>query len=161
MPGWSPLPAGPEVNDLADDLRRIFHELDRQAGHPVPAATGQCSPALDVLETDETVEILVDLPGVDPAFVRVVLKGGLVLLAGEKRTAAPDGGLEGDFHLVERGFGRFARAVRVAPAVDGGRACVTLNAGELRIVLPRIHERRGQARALSIDRGEQPESSGS
>jgi HSP20 family protein len=149
MPAWSQEPAW-EISDLSDDLRRIFQELDRQSGRVPAQSAGQCTPSLDVLETDETVEIVVDLPGVAPAALRVVLKGGVVLVAGEKRSV-PLAGIEpGDFHLVERGFGRFARAVRVAAAFDGSRASVQLAAGELRIVLPRIHDRRGHPRSVPI-----------
>jgi HSP20 family molecular chaperone IbpA len=54
------------------------------------------------------------------------------------------------FHLAERGFGRFARAVRLAGAFDAGRARATLNAGELRVVLPRIDERRGSEIRIPI-----------
>ena len=151
MPAWSHGPIGPEASDLSDDVRRIFQDLERQAGRPATAAVGQCTPPLDVLETDETVEIVVDLPGIDPASMRVVLKGGLVVVAGEKRSAPPAGTGAGDFHLVERGFGRFARAVRVASAFDGGRVTATLADGELRIVLPRIHDRRGQPRQVAIE----------
>jgi HSP20 family molecular chaperone IbpA len=46
--------------------------------------------------------------------------------------------------LVERGFGRFARAVRLEGAFDGGRITATIRAGELRIVVPKIAERRGR-----------------
>jgi HSP20 family protein len=149
MAPWSHEPA-PEVSDLSDDLRRIFQELDRQGGRPTTAAAGQCNPPLDVLETDETVEIVVDLPGVAPSSVRVLLKSGTVLVAGEKLSVPPSGIGAGDFHLVERAFGRFARAVRVAAAFDGSRATAQVTGGELRIVLPRIHERRGQPRPVPL-----------
>ena len=56
----------------------------------------------------------------------------------------------GDYHLVERGSGRFARAVRVSAAFDGSRAVVSLVRGELRVVLPKIYDRRGVARGLPI-----------
>ena len=47
-------------------------------------------------------------------------------------------------HVAERSFGRFARAVRLSGAVDAGRAQGAFVDGELRIVLPRIAERRGR-----------------
>ena len=154
MARWRlPQAAEPDVADLADDLRRIFQELDRQARGAVLAATGQCNPTLDVLETDETVEVLMDLPGVAAASIRVLLKGGVVVVAGEKRSMPPAGIDDGDFHLVERSFGRFARAVRVTAAFDGARATARLAAGELRIVLPRIHDRRGAARTIEVTTG--------
>ena len=56
---------------------------------------------------------------------------------------------EAAFHLAERGFGRFIRAVRLAGAFDAGNARASLTAGELRIFLPRIDDRRG--REIRID----------
>ena len=139
----------PELGDLADDVGRVFRELDQAGGRSRTAALGQCTPALDVLETDEAVELVVDLPGVAPAGVRVLLKGGVVVVAGEKLPLPP--GDSGDYHLLERGSGRFARAVRITVPFDGSRVTARLAAGELRIVLPKIHERRGRTRAVALE----------
>ena len=156
MVGWPAVLITSDHEDLADDVRRVFQDLERHGGRPWTAATGQCTPPLDVLETDETVEIAVDLPGVAPAQVRVVLKGGLVLVAGEKIPAAPGAG-GGDYHLLERGI-RPVRARRPhCAAVRRQPGPCLLSDGELRIILPKIHDRRGQARTLSI--GSEPSAS--
>jgi HSP20 family protein len=128
-----------EVGAFGEELRRIFQELDRGVVDPL----GECSPPLDVRETDLAVEITMDLPAVSPEAVRVVAKDGAILIAGHK--APPQGRGESSFHLVERGFGRFARTVRIVAACDLGRARAVLRGGELRVTLPRIKERRGQA----------------
>jgi HSP20 family protein len=141
---WPQLIA-PDLGDLTDDVRRLFREIERQTG--AAGVAGQCTPPIDVLETDETIELVVDLPGVPPGHVRVVLKGSVVVIAGEKGPEPHDAG---DFHLVERGFGRFARAIRVASAFDGARARATLVAGELRVVLPKMHDRRGRPQNVTI-----------
>jgi HSP20 family protein len=129
-------------------VRRLFEDLEQNGGQRPSVVAGQCTPALDVLETDEAVEVVMDLPGILPGAVRVLVKGDVVVVAGEKVPLSPDAG--GDYHLVERGSGRFARAVRVVSAFDGGRAAASLVNGELRIMLPKIHDRRGQARTLTI-----------
>jgi HSP20 family protein len=146
MSAWPSLLLAPEVGDLTDDVRRLFHELERDGMSS--AIVGQCTPPLDVIETDEAIEIVMDLPGVSMAAVRVMMKGEVVVIAGHK---VPDGpNAEGDYHLVERGSGRFARAVRIVPPFDGAQAAASLSNGELRIVLPKIHDRRGQGRRLSV-----------
>ena len=128
-----------ELGDLAADDRRVFLELGRAAGVDSPAS--ECVPPLDVFETDETVEVRADLPGVDSQGVRVVAKGNGVLIAGEKRRVRGRG--DSSFHLVERGFGRFARAVRLTVPCDATRANAVLVDGELRISLPKVPDRRG------------------
>jgi len=141
-----------DLGDLADDVRRLFRDIERQTGRT--GVAGQCTPPIDVLETDEIIELVVDLPGVTREDVRVILKGSVIVVAGEKTPEPRDEQARaGDFHLVERGFGRFARAIRVATAFDGGRARATMTAGELRVVLPRIHDRRGRAQGVAVTSG--------
>ena len=137
----------PEVGDFADEVRRVFLELGRTFG--AEALTGECSPAIDVYETDDAIEIVVDLPGVDRSAVRVIMKGDAVLIAGEK--TARKARSESSFHLVERGFGRFARTVRLARPCDAHRARATLVDGELRVRLPKIADRRGHSLQIPID----------
>jgi HSP20 family protein len=135
-----------EVGEFADEVRRAFLELGRAFG--LESLSGECSPPVDVYESDDAVEIAVDLPGVDATAVRVIFKGGAVLIVGEKVARRSRG--ESSFHLVERGFGRFARAVRLTQPCDGSRATATLANGELRITLPKVEERRGKAIAVAV-----------
>jgi hypothetical protein len=60
-----------EIGDFSDEVRRIFLELGRDFGSV--ALAGECVPPIDVYETDDTLEIAVDLPGVDPAAVRAFI----------------------------------------------------------------------------------------
>jgi HSP20 family protein len=135
-----------ELGDFTDEVRRVYLELGRSFGSE--SLAGECSPAVDVYETDDTLEIAVDLPGVDAAAVRVIAKGDSVLIAGEK--AARRTRAESSFHLVERGYGRFARVVRLARACDMARARATIAGGELRVSIPKIADRRGRAVAIAV-----------
>ena len=130
-----------ERSDPGDDARHLFELLGDEdlSG----AMSGECVPPVDVLETETSVEISVDLPGVPAESIKILFARGTVLIAGQKLAMACEH-REAAFHLAERSFGRFARAVRLAGAFDAGRASATLVAGELRIVLPRIEERRGR-----------------
>ena len=135
-----------EVGEFGDEIRRAFIELGRAFG--LESLAGECSPPIDVYETDESIEIAVDLPGVEPAALRVLFKGGAVLIVGEKAARRSRG--ESSFHLVERGFGRFARTVRLTRPCDASRASAVLAEGELRISIPKIAERRGQVVQIQV-----------
>jgi HSP20 family protein len=132
-----------EVRDLADEVARLFEDLDRQSARG-RLPSGHCTPAIDVQETVSALEVVMDLPGAAPDEVRILLKNGTLVLVGEKRSPYQAGRGDTTFHLVERGFGRFARAVRLTGAFDGGRARAVLKGGELRVVVPRLDERRGE-----------------
>ena len=133
-----------ELGEFGDEVCRIFRELGRGA-----AMAGECSPPIDVYETDDAMEIHVDLPAVDAADVRVAIKGATVLIAGEKTPRRGRG--DSSFHLVERGFGRFARTVGLSAACDTSRARATLRQGELHITLPKIGDRRGHLIEIKVE----------
>jgi HSP20 family protein len=147
VPQFSFLPTG-ESRELADDIRELFDDLAASLKHEHRAYSGECHPTLDVLETDEAVEIVVDVPGVPRDALRVVFRTGVLIVAGEKAPAPT--GAQQSYHLVEREFGRFARAVRVAGAFDIQHATAALRSGELKIVLPKFEERRGRACAIAV-----------
>ena len=112
-------------------------------------AAAECTPPMDVLETPTALEVCLDVPGVRAAEIDIIFSDSVLLIAGQKRPALCEHGDAG-FHIAERAFGRFARAIRVEGAFDAGRAAATLTAGELRVVLPRIEERRGTHLRIAI-----------
>jgi HSP20 family molecular chaperone IbpA len=122
-----------ERRELPDDLRRLL-----EAG----AAAVEYTPPIDVVESDTGIEILLDLPGVRASQIDVVFSRNVLLISGDKIPAAHDLD-DAAFHIAERSFGRFARAIGLEGAFDAARTSATLVNGELRIVLPRLKERRG------------------
>jgi HSP20 family protein len=147
-----------EVGDLGQEVRRLFDELGRRRPERRHMVSGECMPLQDVFETDRTIEIVLDLPGVSIDSCRILIKSGVVLVVGEKERPETARG-PASFHLVERDFGRFARAVRVHGAFDAAKAQARLKDGELRLILPKIQDRRGREILVSID-ADSPASAG-
>lgn len=137
-----------EAVDLAEDARQLLTELD-QAIPGAAAATGECRPPLDVVDTAAAVEVLVDVPGVPAEALRVLVRRSTVLVVGAKvNLGMPQ---ESRYHVAERSHGRFARAVRLTGAVDASRARAIVRGGLLRIILPRIDDRRGRAIRIGVE----------
>jgi len=143
-----------ESQELTDDIRELFEELASSLQHEQRAYSGECHPTLDVLETDRAIEVVVDVSGIPSAALRVLFRAGVLIIAGEKAPTTP--GTDQTFHLVEREFGRFARAVRLTGAFDIDRATATVKEGELTIVLPKLTERRNQAHRITVSTGANP-----
>lgn len=137
-----------DAADLAEDARRLLLELDSDVPG-VSAVNTECRPALDVVETTTSVEVIVDVPGVAADSLRVAVRRSTLLVVGAKLAPAADDSAR--FHLAERSYGRFARAVRIAGAFDGRRARATSHDGLLRVVLPRLEERRGQVMRIPVE----------
>jgi len=144
-----PLGLDQDAVDLAEDARRLLTELDRD----VPGAatlTAECRPAIDVFETSTALEIIVDVPGVPAESLRLAIRRSTLLVVGAKLSPPPDSPAR--YHLAERSYGRFARAVRLAGAIDATRARATTSGGELRVILPRIEDRRGSIFRIPVER---------
>lgn len=135
--------------DLAEDARRLLVEIDREVPGAA-AVTADCRPPLDVLETADAIEIVVDVPGVPPESLRIAVRRSTLLVVGAKLATPVDPNVR--FHLAERSYGRFARAVRLAGAFDAARARAVVKAGLLRIVLPRLDDRRGRVMRIAVER---------
>jgi len=148
---FSFLPSG-ESQELTEDIRELFDELAASLRHEHRAYSGECHPTLDVLESDQALEVVVDVSGIAPAAVRVLFRAGVLIIAGEK--APSPTGADQTFHLVEREFGRFARAVRLTGAFDVNGATATVRDGELTILLPKLNDRRGQAHRIAVTSAE-------
>jgi HSP20 family protein len=141
-------PLNQDTADLADDARRLLMELDRD----VPGAAAlnaECRPPIDVLETSTAIEVVVDLPGVPAESLRVAIRRNTLLVVGAK--FAPPAVGTSRFHLAERSYGRFARAIRLAGAFDSSRARALSGAGELRVILPRLEDRRGRVLRVPVE----------
>ena len=142
-----------DLGHLADDIRRLFDDLDQTMSGAGGYSSSECTPPLDVFETDRALEVRMDVPGVPPDSLRVVFKHGVLIIAGAKAPTIGTLPLSATFHLVEREFGRFARAVRLNGAVDVAQARAKLARGELRIVVPKMADRRGQEMRIPIESG--------
>jgi HSP20 family protein len=136
-----------ERRDMDDELRQLF---DRLASADESTVAAECTVPLDVVETLDGIEVVMDLPGVSADAVKIVMARDTLLIMGHKDPSGCEHQREAAFHVADRTFGRFARGVRLGGAFDAGRADATLRAGELRVRLPRIEERRGRERRIPV-----------
>lgn len=141
-----------EAEDLGDEVARLFEDLDNARPPDRRLLPGAFSPTLDAVETCDAVEIVVDVPGVPPEDLRVLVRGNVVIIAGGKLPPNPSERARASFHLVERDFGRFARVVRLNGAFDAAGTTAVLAGGELRVRVPRLDERRGRGVLVPVRR---------
>jgi HSP20 family protein len=138
---------------LPEDIRRLLDELEHGIRVPGVHALGECTPPLDVYETDRSLEVRMDVPGLDADALQVVFTHGVLIIAGAKAPAGNPPSGSATFHLVEREFGCFARAIRLTGALDIARARAHLLNGELRVVMPKIGDRRGAELRIPVETG--------
>ena len=94
-----------EAMERAERLhRQFFHR-----GHATPYWEAPC----DILETDDTLTILIALPGVAPEAISVSLSAGVLLVSGER--PLPPEVVHGRIHRLEIPHGRFQRRIELPP----------------------------------------------
>ena len=126
----------------------------RRTGHvllldlPVESA---CQPLSDVVEVDDAVRVLLEIPGVPPASVQIRVLGNRIEITGEKTPDFPAG--ETSFLCLERIFGKFQRAFEVRGAVNLGEVSARMANGILVITIPKVAERRGRERRIPVTTG--------
>src|SRR5579871_4307110 len=123
--------AGPE--SLQTEIEELFSDLWQ-----VPRFAGlrrHFRPNLDSYHTDDPHEltVVVELPGVDPASVTIVLSERLLVIAGERTRERSDGRV---YQQMEIEYGPFQRQVRLSEDVDPTRASARYEHGIVTISLP-------------------------
>ena len=142
-----PLNSSTEPDRTSGELRKVLDWLG-EAGDA--RASAEYSPAVDVIERADAIEIVADVPGVPRDAIRVVFTNHSIVIAGRKLPSGCEH-REAAFHFAERRFGLFARVIRLASAVEPTKARASLRGGELHVTLPRIDERRGRGIPIAIE----------
>lgn len=93
-------------------------------------------PKIDVMRTEDPDElrVVVDLAGVEPEDVRIVVHERALVIAGRRRRLHPDCRLR--YHLLEIEHGSFERRLGLPVDVDPDQAAATYDRGLLVVTLP-------------------------
>ena len=105
---------------------------------------------VDIYETDCTINIDVELPGVALGDIDVSVSTDVLVIEGERKK--PDlGDLPGArYHQAERAYGRFQRIVEVPRAGNTRRMEARFERGLLEIKIPKVTDRRGRWRQIPV-----------
>ena len=135
-----------EVARIQSEINRLFDNLlDLDAGGK---ETGSWIPLADIVESDDTLVVTIELPGVAASDLEVATHGGDVILSGDKGGPEAGGALRS--HVAERAFGRFRRVIHLGVPVNTHRAEAVLADGTLRIKFPKVPNRRGEEVAIKV-----------
>jgi HSP20 family protein len=127
-------------------MNRLFEDFFGEPLGGLAPAEGWM-PALDVSETEESVLVKAEIPGVDPKEVEISLTGNELTLRGEKREESEE--KKGAWHRVERRYGSFVRSVALPASVDPDRVDASAQNGVLTVTIGKREEAR--PRRISID----------
>jgi HSP20 family protein len=125
-----------ELMNLQDEINRLFREVFR--ARPEEEMAGGWTPAADIYENTDGLEILFDLPGINKNEIHVSVEKNVLTVSGERRLeheAHPE-----SYHRVERPYGRFSRSFTLSPNMDIENISAEYRDGVLRVLIPKKPE---------------------
>jgi HSP20 family protein len=140
-----------QLERLRGRVGRLFIAL-QEASEIAAGEAGAWLPPVDLCESEESVTVRVELPGVRAEHVEVALTNDELRVRGRKRKGAPRGVTR---HLCsERSFGQFERTIPLRWPVRRSGATAALTNGVLTIRLPKLRERRGGEHRIEVTNDE-------
>ena len=109
------------------------------------------SPRLDIAESDNSYEVTAELPGMTDNDIDVTVTDGALILKGEKRDERNT--KKKDYHLTERSYGSFRRALRIPQGVDGSKISASFSKGVLKVTMPKSKEAKKKRRKVNVKAG--------
>ena len=105
-------------------------------------------PAVDFIEKDNAFEVHADLPGMDEKDIEVKVANGVMMIKGQKEESKEE--KKEDYHLRERRFGSFERALRVPDTVDLDKIEASFRKGVLTVTLPKTAEAQKPVKKIEV-----------
>jgi HSP20 family protein len=132
-----------EVQRLRDRVGRLYAALQEATEAEHPLVSGTWAPPVDLCETETSISIRVELPGVTADQIKIGLTNTKLRIWGEKKRR-PSRRRIISYHCSERSFGKFGRIVTLRWPICVRNATAELKSGMLHIQLPKIEDRRGE-----------------
>lgn len=153
-PSLTPLGGPDPLLSLHREMNRLFDDVFRGSrSFAPPAVQGggaqTFSASMDVAETDKEVRVCMELPGVDEKDIDVSLDADLLTIRGEKKFEAEKADEKTNYHLVERGYGRFQRSLRLPFQANPDEVKASFHNGVLTVTVPKSAEQH-RARRIQI-----------
>jgi HSP20 family protein len=106
------------------------------------------TPAIDIVEKDNTYEVTAELPGLDAKNIELQLADGVLTVKGEKKEEREE--KTKDRYVSERRYGSFRRSLQVPASVDADKIEASYKSGVLTITLPKSAEAQKQQKTIPI-----------
>lgn len=131
-----------EVDRLFNDFTSDLPVIGRWNGNANLAVK------VDVAETEKTLEVIAELPGVNEKDIDVSLAGDILTIKAEKKSDKEE--KTKDYHLVERSYGTFQRSMQLPFKADPAKIEAKFDKGVLKLVVQKPVEAQTKAQKIEV-----------
>lgn len=142
---------GDVFSSLQKEIDQVFNNFGRNLPVWGEARGGMMPVKFNVAETDKTVEVTAEIPGVDAKDIEVQLREDVLTIKGEKKAEKDE--KQKDYHLVERSYGMFERSFTLPAEVEAGKVEASFDKGILKVVLPKAPEAQSKTKKIDVKAG--------
>ena len=143
---WDPVI---DLVTLQEKLNRLFESnLIKSRYDEEEPGSGVWAPPVDILETPESIVLIVELPGLDKKSIHVEVKENVITLKGERKFVK--GIKEEQYHRIERYYGKFIRSFNLPSSVEKDKAEARFKDGILRVTLPKSQKIKPQQVTVEV-----------
>lgn len=143
------LPTSP-FSALRHDMDSIFERYlpSLFQREPENGAWMNMSTKIDLCETEDSLELEMDAPGIAQKDIDITLNGQTLTVSGEREDKREE--KSKDYHRVERSFGSFRRQIALPCEVDEDKIEASLKDGVLKIAMPKTDQAKKSSRKIPI-----------
>ena len=108
----------------------------------------ELTPRVDVSESDQQYDIMMELPGMTGDDVEITLSDDSLTVKGEKRDEREE--KKKNYHIKERSYGSFQRTFRIPSGVDHNKIDASCTSGVLQVSLPKTENAKSNKRSIKV-----------
>jgi HSP20 family protein len=145
---WEPFR---EFATLQERMNRLFSDQVAGLGSEENLTAGSFVPPVDVYEDEHTIQLKMEVPGVEEKDIDIRLENNLLTVRGERKFEKEE--KEENFHRIERRYGSFTRSFTLPNTVSTEDVKADYVNGILKIKLAKRAEAKPKQIKVNIGQG--------
>jgi HSP20 family protein len=137
-----------ELTTFRDEMDRIWNRFFGD-WPSTESFRGEWAPSLDVSETEDTLVVKAEIPGMDAKDIDISLANDVLTIKGEKKQEKEE--KDENYHRVERSYGAFSRTIRLPVDVQNDKIKANHRDGVLKITLPKSKKAKSKEIKIKVE----------
>jgi HSP20 family protein len=146
---WEPFR---EFATLQDRMTRLLNEQLPSMGSEESLAAGSFVPPVDVYEDEHSIQLKMEVPGIEEKDIDIRLENNLLTVRGERKFEKEE--KEENFHRIERRYGSFSRSFTLPNTVNSEDVKADYTNGVLKVRLAKRAEAKPKQIKVNIGTSE-------
>lgn len=142
---WDPLR---DLLSIQDRMNRLFEQTLSRSRTEDGISASTWAPAVDIYETQETIVMKADLPGLTREDIEIEIRDNALTIKGERRFAKDV--QQENYLRIERAYGAFQRSFTLPTSVRQEEIRASFRDGVLELLLPKAEGAKPKKIAIDV-----------